>query len=132
MFLNSINCSGLKSSSFSQDLLLGSYSKDRKESFLINKPQVPKNISPWFITGFCDTESCFDFNLFKSKTTNLGFSVVPRFRITANKRDVILLYMIKEYFGCGYIGKIDAKDCLDYTVSDQNSIFNIIIPFFFN
>jgi hypothetical protein len=38
--------------------------------------------------------------------------------------------MIKKYFNCGNISKIDLKDCLDYTVSDQNSIFNIIIPFF--
>jgi hypothetical protein len=40
--------------------------------------------------------------------------------------------MIKEYFNCGTIGKIDAKDCLDFTVADQHSIFNIIILFLIN
>lgn len=38
--------------------------------------------------------------------------------------------MIKKYSNCGNISKIDLKDCLDYTVSDQSSIFNIIVPFF--
>lgn len=110
--------------------ILIKYSKDREKSFTIDKPLIPNNMSPWFITGFSDAEACFDFNILKSKTTTTGFSVIPRFRITAHKRDIILLYMIKEYFGCGSIGKIDAKDCLDYTVADQRSIFNIIIPFF--
>jgi hypothetical protein len=59
-------------------------------------------------------------------------SVVFRFRITANKKDAVLLYMIKTYFNCGSISKIDLRDCLDFTVSDQNSISNIIIPFFKN
>ena len=110
--------------------LLVSYAKDREEPLKLNKPLVPTNISPWFITGYSDAEACFDFNILKSNSVKTGFSVIPRFRITAHKRDIVLLFMIKEYFGCGTIGKIDTKDCLDYTVADQYSIFNIIIPFF--
>jgi len=106
------------------------YAKDREEPMILSKPSVPVNISPWFITGLSDAEGCFDFSISNSKTINTGFSVKPRFRITAHKRDIVLLYMVKEYFNCGNISKIDVKDCLDYTVSDQNSIFNIIIPFF--
>jgi hypothetical protein len=114
----------------SMSSILISYSKDRKESFKLDTPQVPTHLSPWFITGLTDAEGCFDFSISNSKTINTGFSVKPRFRITAHKRDIVLLYMVKEYFNCGNISKIDVKDCLDYTVSDQNSIFNIIIPFF--
>jgi hypothetical protein len=112
--------------------LLVSYSKDRKEPIKICKPQVPIHFSPWFITGYTDAEGCFDFSISNSKTINTGFSVKPRFRLTAHARDIQLLYMIKEYFNCGNISKIDVKDCLEFTVSDQNSIFNIIIPFFTN
>jgi hypothetical protein len=106
------------------------YAKDREEPIILSKPSVPLNISPWFITGYSDAEACFDFNILRSKSNKTGFSVIPRFRITAHKRDIVLLYMIKEYFNCGTIGKIDAKDCLDYTVADQSSLFNIILPFF--
>jgi hypothetical protein len=110
--------------------LLVSYSKDRKEPIILSEPQVPANISPWFITGYADAEACFDFNILKSRSVKIGLSVVPRFRITAHKRDIVLLFMIKKYFNCGTIGKIDDKDCLDYIIADQSSLFNIIIPFF--
>ncbi len=117
-------------SSLSQNYLIVNYSNDYKEPIKLDQPQIPANISPWFITGYSDAEACFDFNIIKSNSVKIGFSVIPRFRITTHKRDIIKLYMIKEYFNCGTIGKIDAKDCLDFTVADQHSIFNIIIPFF--
>ena len=107
--------------------LLVSYSKDRKEPIILSKPQVPANMSPWFITGYTDAEACFDFNILKSRSVKIGLSVVPRFRITAHKRDIVLLFMIKEYFNCGTIGKIDDKDCLKWKLISCFSFHSVII-----
>jgi hypothetical protein len=96
-----LNFTGFKSSLPQNSSLIVNYSKDCKEPIKLSKPQVPANISPWFITGYSDAEACFDFNILKSKSIKIGFSVISRFRITAHKRDIVLLYMIKEYFNCG-------------------------------
>ena len=102
----------------SSSSLLVFYAKNREEPLKLNKPSIPANISPWFITGYTDAEACFDFNILKSRSVKIGLSVVPRFRITAHKRDIVLLFMIKEYFNCGTIGKINDKNCLDYIIAD--------------
>ncbi len=78
--------------------LIVNYSKDRKEPFKLCKPQVPVDISPWFITGYSDAEACFDFNILKSKSIKTGFSVKLQFRITAHVRDIVVLHMIKKIF----------------------------------
>jgi hypothetical protein len=106
------------------------YANVRKEPFQINEPEIPLGLSPWFVVGYCDAEACFDINIKKSNTCKTGFSIITRFRIVCNKRDIVLLHMIKAFFNCGKIGKIDSKDCLEFAVSDHNSLVNIIIPFF--
>ena len=111
-------------------LITVKYSKDRGEPIKLSEPKIPVHFSPWFVVGLCEAEACFDTTIQKSETTKSGFSVNIRFRLSCHKRDIVLLHMIKTYLNCGIISKIDLKDCLEYSVSDQNSISNIIIPFF--
>jgi hypothetical protein len=74
------------------------YAKDREEPIKLNKPQVPVNISPWFITGFVDAEGCFDFSLSNSKTIN-NFTVTILEWIIENWQlnILILLFYIKSF-----------------------------------
>jgi len=114
------------------NLITVKYTKARAqaEPIKLSEPKIPVHLSPWFVVGFCEAEACFNITIQKSETTKNGFSVNHKFRLTSHKRDIVLLHMIKAYFNCGIMGKIDLKDCLEYSVSDQESISNIIIPFF--
>jgi cytochrome c oxidase subunit 2 len=87
-------------------------------------------LNPWFITGFIEAEGCFDVRLLSSKSVKTGYSILCRFRVSLHRRDIVLLYLLQEYFQCGNIGKIDSKDCVTWTVADWRSLNTVIIPFF--
>src|SRR5690606_37079100 len=37
----------------------GKYANNRKPNIILDKPLIPNNFSPWFITGFADAEASF-------------------------------------------------------------------------
>lgn len=105
-----------------------SYSNSREKDYFISKPCIPNNLSPWFLVGFFKAE--FNFSISITKKSTASHSVKLRCRIQLHKRDALLLFIIQKYFNCGFIGKIDSRDCIEWCVSDIHSICSIIIPFF--
>jgi hypothetical protein len=91
----------------------------------------PKNVSPWFITGFTEAEGNFDIQIFHNSKALAQTGIKFRFRISSNYKDIVLLCAIKNYFGKGNISLI-RKDTgvVTLEVSSIEFIQNRIIPFF--
>jgi hypothetical protein len=96
----------------------------------VNVHDSTEDPNPLFILGITEAEGCFDIPIMNSKTIKTGFSIVCRFRVSLNHKDSCLLYMLKDYFKCGNIGKVDKKGCLTWEVKDLKSIHSKITPFF--
>jgi hypothetical protein len=96
-----------------------------------NKPaKLPTNsLSPNWVTGFTDAEGCFTVSISKSRSTSIGWTVIPCFKITLHKKDSALLEMIKTFFnGVGNITK-HGKDSISYRISSLKGLSLVIRHF---
>lgn len=82
-----------------------------------------------WIVGFTDGEGCFYVGLNPHKEMTAGFQVLPEFTVVQHKRDVKLLYAIKEFFCCGVVRK-NHGDRMCYRVRDIRHLIEVIVPFF--
>ena len=87
-------------------------------------------MSPYFITGFTDTEDSFMISILPDKTIRIGWSVGARFEITLHLKDEELLNEIRAFFkGAGKIYKY-GLDKITSRVNSLNEQSTIIIPHF--
>jgi hypothetical protein len=90
-----------------------------------------KKLNPWYVTGFCDAESCFKVVVFKSKTVKLGWAVRVEFAIELHLKDKALLEQIQCFFdGVGTIRNIAVRGTVVYTVTKIKDIITVIVPHF--
>lgn len=90
--------------------------------------KIDKN---WLL-GFVDGEGCFYIGVNKSDDLKLGYQVLPEFRIVQHKKDIKLLYAIKDFFGHGIVVPNKSKDSLiyEYRVRKFDTLHDVIVPFF--
>ena len=62
-----------------------------------------------WIVGFVDGEGCFHISINKIKKMNLGWQVLPEFRVVQHQRDEQVLHKLQKYFGFGKI-KVNRED----------------------
>ena len=103
-----------------------SYSTDCS---LISK-RASSNLDPWFVTGFCDGESCFYVGVPKSNKSKIGYNVELIFTLALHEKDRDILEQIKNYFGVGYITQ-HGKNTLQYRVKSVKDL-NLIVEHFEN
>nr|AAG61147.1 putative site-specific DNA endonuclease [Chlorella vulgaris]QGN75125.1 hypothetical protein [Chlorella vulgaris] len=87
------------------------------------------NLQTQWIVGFVDGEGCFHVAINSQKTSKLAFQVLPEFTITQHKRDVQVLYGLKNFFGCGVV-RVNHGDRYCYRVRGFPHLRDIILPFF--
>lgn len=88
------------------------------------------NLNPSYVTGFCDAESSFTTNIYKSSLYRTGWNVSLIFSIHLKARDVELLEYIKAFFlGVGSI-TINKDGSTSYLVNGIKDLTNVIIPHF--
>jgi len=76
------------------------------------------NLNPWFVTGFSDAESSFSMFISRSKTTIIGWTIIPTYNITLHIRDIELLKAIQKFFTG--VGKINIhKNKVTYRVRNK-------------
>ena len=68
-------------------------------------------LHPEWVVGFVDGEGCFYVGVNKNKTMNLGYQVLPEFRVVQHQRDIQVLYALKRFFGCGTVRRNDEDRC---------------------
>jgi LAGLIDADG endonuclease len=84
----------------------------------------------WFV-GFTDAEGNFTFAIRRDKATNDIKSCQFFFQIGLHIDDLEALYIIKNKLGCGSISKKrENPKIVNYFVTDQLSLSNVIIPIF--
>lgn len=86
-------------------------------------------LSADWIVGFVDGEGCFSFSLIKNDSLRFGYQIQGEFTVVQHKRDIALLYKLKDSFKCGSVAK-NHGDRYHYRVKNLNSLLTVIIPFF--
>ena len=87
------------------------------------------NLNPYWVSGFVDGEGTFYVGINENTTMTIGYQVLPEFRIVQHKRDIKLLYALKNYFNCGMV-RINHDDRYELRVRSIEHINDIVIPHF--
>ena len=82
-----------------------------------------------WIVGFVDGEGFFHVSINPHKEMTVGFQVLPEFTVVQHKRDIQVLYALKDYFGCGVV-RVNHGDRMSYRVRSVEHLLQIIVPFF--
>lgn len=88
-----------------------------------------EKLDPQWIVGFVDGEGCFYVGVIKNKTMANGYQIQPEFTVVQHKKDIQVLYRLKEYFQCGSVG-VNHGDRMHWRVKNLTHFNDIIIPFF--
>jgi hypothetical protein len=82
-----------------------------------------------WVVGFVDGEGCFFIGINPHLEMTTGYQVLPEFTVVQHKRDIQLLYALKDFFNCGVVRK-NHEDRMAYRVRSVEHLREIIIPFF--
>lgn len=87
------------------------------------------NLHAQWILGFVDGEGCFHIEINPQPSMKMKHQVLCSFVVTQHKRDIQLLYALKDYFGCGVVRR-EKETIYCFRVRAFEHLRNIIIPFF--
>jgi hypothetical protein len=82
-----------------------------------------------WVVGFVDGEGCFYVGVNAQPEMKAGYQVLPEFTVVQHKRDVQLLYALKQFFGCGVVRQ-NHGDRMAYRVRGAEHLLERIVPFF--
>lgn len=85
---------------------------------------------PNWLFGFTTGEGNFDVRISPSKSVKIGHSVLLRFRLYQDERDLNLMKLIILYLGAGKIEKSKNNQVINIVIYKISDINNIVIPFF--
>ena len=97
--------------------------------------QQERPVTAQWVVGFVDGEGCFSVPIFKNRTCRFGWQVQPAFTVVQGARSVGALHLLKQFFGCGHVGRNDRHDnhrepLHRFTVRRRSDLSGRIIPFF--
>jgi hypothetical protein len=106
-----------------------------KEKFNMKKNEYNDNyfnliLNPHFVTGLIEAEGSFSILKHKDKRAKYHINISLSFRITMLSNEILLLNMINNFFGCGYLSIENKRGAVTFAVQDIFSIKNKIIPHF--
>ncbi len=87
------------------------------------------NINPYWVSGFVDGEGTFYVGVNKNSTMNIGYQVLPEFRIVQHKKDIKLLYALKKFFKAGVV-RVNHDDRYELRIRSIEHLNKIVIPHF--
>jgi hypothetical protein len=107
---------------------------DSENDSSADNQQERLRIEGWLV-GFTDGEGAFTVSILKNPTSKTGWQVFPEFIITQGARSKDVLYLFKDFFGCGsvYLNRRHDnhhEDLYRYCVRSIRDLQNVIIPFF--
>jgi len=86
-------------------------------------------IDAQWVVGFVDGEGCFFVGINPHPEMTARYQVLPEFTVVQHRRDIRLLYALKEFFGCGVV-RVNHGDRMAYRVRGLNHLAEKIVPFF--
>ena len=87
-------------------------------------------LHPWYVTGLIEGEGCFSVSFNLRKRLRIGIETRPSFSISLGKRDLDLLKIMSDYFGCGGIRYSKADRTYKYEVRAVSDLVKKIIAHF--
>ena len=92
-------------------------------------------VSDEYVVGLTDGEGCFHVNMNNMPAYQSGVRVQMHFHLKMQEQDRPLLEKVKNTLQCGEVyfqkeKRANHCQCYRYTVSSQEDISNVIIPFF--
>lgn len=88
-------------------------------------------LNTYWITGFVDGEGCFSFSIFRNISMRAGYQIQGEFSVVQHKRNIQLLYALKDLFKCGTVSVNGSNsEIYHYRVKNNEHLLQIIIPFF--
>lgn len=88
-------------------------------------PILPTSLNPYWVSGFTAGDGGFFIGI-RPLTGQIYF----RFSIAQHNRDILLMKLLIEFFGCGKVNERDTILRCDFYIQDFNNIYNIVIPHF--
>lgn len=86
-------------------------------------------INPYWVSGFVDGEGTFYVGINKNETMKTTWQVLPEFRIVQHKRDIKLLYALKNYFSVGVV-RVNHDTRYELRIKSLEHLNKFIIPHF--
>jgi len=88
-----------------------------------------------WVVGFVDGEGCFSVPIFRNRTCRLGWQVQPEFTVVQGARSVQVLHLLKQFFGCGQVGRNGRhdnhrEDLFHFRVRALRDQVDRVVPFF--
>lgn len=107
------------------------HEKDLNRNYTKARPN--KNLKPWQVTGYTDSEGSFICTIIKTGTGKTGFKVSLEYKVTQKDHSEGILIELYNYFNCGSIIIDNRKSgTKKYRVVSLSDILNKIIPHFEN
>ena len=82
-----------------------------------------------WVCGFVDGEGTFYVGINKHSGMKAGYQVLPEFRIVQHKKDLQLLYKIRDFFGSGVV-RVNHDDRYELRIRSFQDICSRVLPFF--
>ena len=86
-------------------------------------------LHPNWISGFVDGEGTFYIGINRQPSMTAGYQILPEFRVVQHKRDIKLLYALKDFFGCGVVRK-NHDDRYELRIRSLADLSQKVIPHF--
>ena len=86
-------------------------------------------LNPYWVSGFVDGEGTFYVGINKNESMYNRIQVLPEFRVVQHKRDIKVLYALKEFFQSGSV-RINHDDRYELRIRSLESINKNVIPHF--
>ena len=87
-------------------------------------------LNPNYVSGLIDGEGSFSISFSLRSKLKVGIETRPSFSVTLNQRDLELVKMIHDFFGCGGIRFSRSDRTYKYEVRSTKDIVEHIIPHF--
>lgn len=86
-------------------------------------------LNPYWISGFVDGEGTFYVGINKNETMSNKFQVLPEFRVVQHKKDIKVLYALKDFFKSGVV-RVNHDDRYELRIRSLECINSYVIPHF--
>lgn len=87
-------------------------------------------LDPWYVSGLVEGEGCFHVSFSFRKRLKVGIETRPSFSISLNRRDLMLLQGVHQYFDCGAIRYSKSDRTYKYESRSVPDLVSKIIPHF--
>ena len=81
-----------------------------------------------YISEYVDGEGCFNVSFSKRQKFLVGWETKPSFSVSQNEDRSEVLYLMKDYFGCGFIRRDFSDKPLKYEVRSLSELIQKVSP----